>query len=288
MMRIPLSTCSVRLAALMLLLAAPAARAQREPATIPTSLAAAVLGPISSEMGMTPHFTVGMPPAGWPSALMPGAPWKVVGGVALGPLQMTLFDGPRSRDLVAEYTALVTRAGYREAAFGEEVRGGFVSGPRRRSYCSGSNLVSIIPRDSTATTRPLLVHFTSGSDACTDARIDGRHAPLEIPPLRGPAGARATNRSSGWSSNSVEQAVQLDGAIPAAEVLDHYTRQLVAAGWTAVAPPLVVGGSGVQALSVRDKSGIEWFGMLAVITTGEQRTVTLKMAKAMPGSPRSP
>ena len=286
-MRISLSTSSVLLAATALMLAVPVARAQREPATIPTSLAAAVLGPLSSEMGLTPHFTVGRPPAGWPSALVLGAPWKVVGGVQLGPLRMTLFDGPHSRDLLSEYTALVTRAGYHEATFGEEVRGGFVAGPRPRSYCSDTNLVSIIRRDSTATTRSLLVHFTSGSDACTDARIDGRHAPLEIPPLHAPVGTRAMSRSSGWSMNSIEQEAQLEGTAPAAEVLDHYTRQLVAGGWTTSAPPLVVGGSGVQALSVRDKNGNEWSGMLAVITTGEQRSVTLKMAK-MSGSPRSP
>lgn len=286
-MPISRSTCSIGVAALTLLFAAPSARAQRDPATIPTSLAAAVLG--STEMGMTPHFTVGRPPAGWPNALMPGAPWKVVGGVELGPLRMTLFEGPRSRDLAVEYTALVTRAGFHEAAFGDEVRGGFVSGPPPRSYCSDTSLVAIIPRDSTATTRSLLVHYVSGDagHACADARGDGRHAPIEIPPLHAPAGARTSNGSSGWSMNSVEQAVTLDGAIPAAEVLDHYTRQLVAGGWTAAAPPLVVAGSGVQALSLRDKNGAEWFGMLAVITTGEQRSVTLKMAKP-PGSLRSP
>lgn len=283
------SRSGVRLAALSLMLAAPCARAQREPATIPTSLATAIFSGLGAQTGMTARFTVGRPPAGWPRALLPGAPWKVVGGVEFGPLQATLMEGPRSRDLVAEYTALVTRAGYHEAFFGEESRGGFVAGPLPRSYCSGSGIVTLVPRDSTTTTRALLVQYMSGEpvQGCADARIDGQHAPLVVPPLHAPEGVQPMGRSSGWSFNSVEQTVQLTGSLTANEILAHYTRQLVAGGWTAAGQPIVSGGVGLQPLSARDKDGTQWEGMMIIITTDDQRNLTLRMAKPTTAS-RSP
>ena len=111
---------------------------------------------------------------------------------------------------------------------------------------------------------------------------------MDIPPLRAPDGERVMRRGSGWGDDYVEQSAQLDTTTSVAATLDHYARQLAAAGWSVVGRPLLDGEAGMQRLAVRDGKGTEWNGMLAVITNGGQRNVTLRMVKPMPGSPRSP
>lgn len=280
------STSSIRLTTFALLLAVPSARAQREPAMVPAALVNALWGNSSGEMGMAPRFTVGRAPAGFPRTLIPGAPWTIVGGLTFGPLRATVFEGPRRIDMVTEYTSLVTRSGYRRTSFGD-VQGGFVDGTRPIMYCADSTLVSIMPGDSTATTRTLVVHWTAISRGCEDGRMEGRHA-MDIPPLRAPDGERVMRRSSGWGDDYVEQTAQLDTTTSVAATLEHYARQLGAAGWTVVGQPLLDGGTGMQRLAVRDEKGTEWNGMLAVITSGGQRNLTLRMVKPMPGLLRSP
>ncbi|HET7186705.1 MAG TPA: hypothetical protein VFI52_01060, partial [Gemmatimonadaceae bacterium] len=269
------STSSIRLAAFALLLAAPSARAQREPVMVPVTLVNALWGNLSAETGMAPRFTVGRAPADFPHTLIPGAPWTIVGGVAFGPLRATVFQGPRRIDMVTEYTSLVTRSGYRKTSFGD-VQGGFVDGTRPIMYCADSTLLAIMPGDSTATTRTLLVHWNAISRGCEDGRMEGRHA-MEIPPLRAPYGERVIRRSSGWGEDYVEQTAQLDTTTSVAATLDHYARLLGAAGWTVVGRPLVYGGAGMQQLSVRDSKGTQWEGVMLVITAGEQRKLTLRM-----------
>ena len=283
-MRIALSTSRIPLVAMALTLAAPCARAQQEPAMIPTALATAMLGGFGSRTGMRPHFTVDQPPVGWPAALVPVAPWKVVGGFEFGPLRITMFEGPRNRDLVAEYAAILTRAGYGETILSDDVRGGFVTDKRPRLYCSASDLVSIIPADSTAMTRSLLVQYVRGDPghACASTRTVEQRAGLDVPSLQPPAGLRTLSFSNGWSTNSIDQTMQIDGAMGAPELLDYYTRLLVAAGWTAAGQPLVGSGTGVQPLSTHDKDGTRWEGLIMVITTGGQRNLMLRMAKPTP------
>jgi hypothetical protein len=272
--------------ALALMLAAPVAHGQRQ-TMVPVALANALWGGFASETGMVPRFTVGRAPADFPRALIPGAPWTVVGGVEFGPLRATLFEGPGSRDLATEYSALVTRSGYRRIVFGDET-GGFMDRQRPSMYCADSTLVSIMPGDSTATTRTLLVHWVPSSQGCADGRTEGRHAPLEIPTLRAPTGTRAFRRGSAWGEDYVEQNAQLDTTMSVAATIEHYTRQLVAAGWTVVGRPLLDAGTGMQRLAMRDEKGTQWNGILAVITAGEQRDLSLRMAKPRTASPRSP
>ena len=286
-MRRSFSTFNGRLIALALMFAAPAAHGQREPTMVPVALVNALWGNLGSETGMAPRFTVGRAPADFPRTLVPGAPWTIVGGVNFGPMRATVFEAPRSHDLAAEYEALVTRAGYRRISFGD-VAGGFVDRQRPNMYCADSTLVSVMPGDSTATARRLLVHWMSSSQGCVDGRTEGSHAPIDIPPLRAPSGTKVFRGSSGWGADNIEQSAQIDTTLSVAATLDHYTRQLVAGGWTAVGQPLLDGSSGMQRLSVRDGKGTDWNGVLLVITTGEQRDVSLRMARPRQGSPRSP
>jgi hypothetical protein len=92
-------------------------------------------------------------------------------------------------------------------------------------------------------------------------------------------GVRANRSGSGWGRDYIEQSARVDTTLSASAILDHYARQLGAAGWTVGAHPLVDGGTAMQRVTSRDKKGEEWQGALVVITSGPQREVTLRMTK---------
>jgi hypothetical protein len=268
-------------AALMMALATPG-HAQGNPPTIPTALAAAVVGGFEM-LGLSPHFVVGRAPADLPRALLPGAPWKIVGGVEMGPTRTLVLDAPRNRDAMADYLSFLARAGLKEVDFAAEA-GGFVDRPRLHIYCDDSVSVTVMPGDSTATPRSLVVGWSRGpsSRACGVTRMDRRMRPLVIPPLRAPTGVIAEVRGTGWSSDNGEQTARVDTTLSVTALLDHYARQLGSAGWTIADRPVVAGGVGLQRLATRDKQGEEWQGALIIITVGAQRELTLRMAKSTP------
>jgi hypothetical protein len=264
----------------MFVLAAPV-HGQRNPPTVPTVLATAVMGGYGM-FGALPHFVVGRAPADWPSALLPGAPWKTVGGVEHGPMRTVVLEAPRTRDAVGDFVALLTRAGLREMS-PFDTKGGFEGALWRppRTYCNDSSLVTFAPLDSTAATRSLVVNVIRGPSAraCADEPMIRDMEPLDIPALRAPIGVSAHRRGGSTGTNYMEQVVEIDTTVGVARALDHYAQQLAAAGWTVVGRPLVDGGAGLQRLSVRDRKGTEWQGVLLAITMGAQRHVALRMAK---------
>jgi hypothetical protein len=267
-------------AAVLFLTLGNRALAQREPATVPTVLATVLVGGFVAEMGMAPHFVVGREPGGWPTALRPGASWKPVGGVELGPMLVAVFDAPPGRDATADYEAVLTRAGLKLIDLARPDVGFVAEAPARRMYCNDSLSVTTMLKDSVSATRPLAVTVVRGEAArgCQMLAAERRESPLDVPPLRAPTGVAARRRGSSWGGGSLEQNAQLDTTLSVDAILDHYSRQLAAAGWT-IGKPLVDAGTGLQRLSVRDRNGTEWQGALLVVTTGQSRQVALQMMK---------
>lgn len=274
------------LALLVAVAAAPTLRAQREPATIPSVLGAALLGGFGELPGGGPHFFVGRAPAGWPAALVPPAGASTVGGVAVGQMRMAVYRFPRSVDPFASYQPVVSRAGL-TALSAEAIGTGFI--PQRRldatMFCGNLGTLGIAQLDSTATTRTLVVSIVSADvSAPCGSRLapstEGRKEPLAIPSLSAPRGVAVRPGGRGWSENSMELSAQLDTTMSANAILTHYLAQLTAAGWKAVGVPSLADGIAAQQLSTRDASGPEWRGAVFVITVGERRDVMLRMARA--------
>jgi hypothetical protein len=254
--------------------------AQRNPPTVPTVLATALLGGFAGATGVSPHFVVDREPAGWPRALRPAAPWKTVGGLAVGPIVIAVFGGPRTAGADGGLPAVLTHAGFRPVA--GSLTAGFGAGAPPQMYCDDSTLVTLATVDSTASTRFIaLTRMARGLTlGCSEAQAGGPKAPLAIPPLRAPSGVTTRRAGGGYGSDYTETSAQLDTTISVAAILEHYTGQLRAAGWTAVGRPVVDGDAGLQRLSVRDRAKAEWLGVLLVVPAGGRRQLVLRMARA--------
>ncbi len=287
-MHIALSSLITRTAALTAVLVAavaPPSRAQRDnPPTIPTVLASALVNGFSSVLGESFRFVVDRVPEGWPRALMPPASLHTIGGVAIGSLRVAVFSLPRSADVTGGYLALLTRAGFKPFITPQS-SGGFVSATAElTSFCDDSSMVSVVTVDSTASTRWIAVTHASGSmstgcDAGGAANVRAASS-LDLPRLRAPRGVTVRTTSSGEGSTHVETTAKLDTSLTVDAVIAHYAAELATAGWTVSAKPLVGDGVAMRQISVRDKKGADWRGVLLLITSGDTHELTLRMTKA--------
>jgi hypothetical protein len=264
--------------------ATPMLRAQSEPATIPTVLGAALIGGFGEIGGQGPHFFVGRTPAGWPAALVTPSGATTVGGVAFGPMRMTVYRYPRSADPIASYTTVLSRAGFKPFLTGTN-DAGFVSRRREATmFCGDAGSLGIVELDSTVTTRTLVASLVTGGNSAPCATMSSTPSarskePLAIPPLHAPRGVAVRPGSRGWSDGSMELSAQLDTTLSADAILAHYSAQLTGTGWKALGAPSRGEGIAVQQLSTRDASGAEWRGAVFVITVGDRRDVMLRMAR---------
>lgn len=261
---------------------------QDDPATIPTALANALAAPYTQMFGERPHFVVARAPSGWPAMLRATAPAKLVGGLTIGPIRSVVYRYPRRVNAMEAWQHLLTTAGFTHAATPGRPRGGFTSGDtgETTSWCGANGVAGVQAVDSTATTRSVLVTFVSNqtTTACgpSTSRSDPMKPPLEIPTLAAPFGVEASPEGTGWSGDNMHTSVHVDTTLSADSLLEHYARQLVAAGWQ-VGGRLSDGSIALLPLSVRDATGKAWVGALTLITTGDSRTVTLNMMPAVPG-----
>lgn len=279
-MRIPPVVRSALLATTLVATLGVAAPAQGNPATVPTVLATALLGGFAGELGGPPRFVVGREPAGWPRALHPGAPWKVVGGVEVGPIVIAVFGGPRTADASGGLAALLERTGLRPFVAPKSA-GGFTTGTQPKMYCDDSSFVTIATVDSTASARVVAVTRLGRGmrSGCSQAAGGEISTPLVVPPLRPPNGVTARHGSTGFGNDYVEASAQLDTTVSVAVILDHYAAVLRATGWATVGRPVSDGESGLQRLSARDRTGVEWQGALIVVSAGGRRQLTLRMLR---------
>lgn len=288
------SSRAVATATMLVSLVSPRATCaqQIEPATIPTVLATALVAPFTSMFGKQPHFVLAHTPDGWPTDLSTSAPATLVGGFSLGPLHSAIYRYPRRVDAVKAYERVLAGAGFTRGMSMDRPHGGFTSeAPREMpAWCRNDGSVTVTVVDSNATTRSLLVTYVSdretfGPCAPPPSPSESWKPPLEIPSLTAPSGVTASAGGTGWSGENMRTSVNVDTTISADSLLEHYARQLAAAGWQ-MGKRLSDGSTALQPLSFRDARGKEWVGALTLIMGADSRTVTLNVMPAI--SERAP
>jgi hypothetical protein len=274
----------------MLLVAAPGVSSlhaqQRNPDTIPTSLAIALTGPYMQLFEELPHFVVGRAPEGWPAALEAPAPAALAGGVTFGPMRTAVFQYPATVEPASAYREVLTRAGYTRGRNPMTPQGGFTSQEPfgYATYCGKDGVVTVTDADSMAMKRTILVTFVAPparSPACGELSMTtGRpEFPVTIPPLVAPPGVSAQARGMSRSGGEFTTSVRLDTTLAVPALLDHYARQLSRAGWK-VGKRLADRNTGLQSIATRDSTGTVWSGALILVTSGAQRVLHLTMSAA--------
>jgi hypothetical protein len=239
--------------------------------------------PLGDDEGLV-TCVAGATPRGWPKALTPGSPVRVVGGGGFGPLRVAVFEFPRKQSVGATMERVAKTAGLSRAEKGSIPGGGFIQGsvvPQGAlAFCGASGAVIANVVDSTPTGRLVSVLWTSEREAlstCRTAEARESSPPLAIPILTAPAGVKLRPGGSGFSDGHIETTARVDTAYTAELLLAHYATQLTAAGWT-VTPSSARGeGIALRQLTTKDSQGELWHGALIIITGGREREVTLRM-----------
>jgi len=269
--------------------AAPRAVAQTSATQLPAPLVAALMAGARDGTPSEALYYVGALPPGWPAALTATGSASVVGGMSASGQLVAIFADTTSRFLAA-YLTQVERAGWNEPPSPEF--GGFrpASMPSGGFQSSGYR-IALLCRDSAGVVASPVPGATSGAfvhvmyrrvdPGCQPSRFPAvRNSMLELPALRAPQSARGAGgggTSGGGSSVSTETRFT-DPTLSAPQVVAHYSRQLVAAGWT-VSDSASHDGIAVQAFDARDKDGHPWRGAITVIATDGLRDVSLVMTR---------
>ena len=277
---------------------------------VPRELALALMSPYGfSPSGAgpgAPELLVGRAPS-WvpPDLLRLGSNTEVLGSVSLGRrgsarsrFGTVIVALPGQPDSVLHaYEGDLTRAGWtRSPSWGGQA-GGFVS--------TGFDRPVVLCRDSTS------VMAAAGSRAggrsgallrLTVSRIDPRSSPCverarvelssdagpSLPELRAPAGAVVSGTSGGATMTSLGDGVRsreistvVTTTMKPTALAAHYASQLRAAGWSSLGQA-GTRDAAVEALDMRDSSGVPWRGVLTVLALGrpDQRAVTLRLLRA--------
>lgn len=259
-------------------------RAQRQdPPTIPTVLATAIMHEFASAFGDKPHFFVDTVPDGWPRTLRPSASSRTIGGMRIGSLAVAVFSMPRSAEASGGFRSTLERAGFKPLV-NRLTEGGFVNAtPGPLAFCGDSAMVTVVPVDSSASTRWIAVLRASGemSSGCSSEQMTVVHsAELDLPSLGAPRKASVRSTSIGRGVHHVETTTRLETSLSIDAVFAHYGTQLSAAGFNVSAPPLVGDGVALRQVSTRDMRGTDWRGVLLLIASGNAQELTLRMTRA--------
>ena len=266
-------------AALLVLAAAIPSSAQSTSKSLPTDLVTALFSG-GQTVGSGATYSVGELPAGWPALLKPPGS-SAVGGLAFGHTLVALFADTSPRPL----DSYITRLG--DAGFSQPTpRGGsgFISSGGRYSwYCRDSAVVRATMVPAPANSRWLRVSYTAGVPTACVARESAQpitprsRSILALPELPPPATLSPGRAGGGASEESVSSHTMLSGtSVTPEELVQHYTRLLTAAGWTASAAASD-SGTAVQLLRARDATGRPWQGALFVYARAAGRTAVLEM-----------
>ena len=260
------------------LLAACASRPEVQPALVPAPLVNAVFNdrlPSASP----PVYSVGVVPAGYPSKLVPGAPARVVGGMATSVEVIAVF-ADSTRRLGADVEELLQRAGYARPVAPPEA--GFTSGysPTYNVYCSDS--ASVFPEHLSGANRNLLrVTFRPfrRGNGCPVARpaLVATPEQLKIPALMPPPGVHVSSAGGGGGGGGVNSRAEVTGSdLVASAILAHYSAQLTGAGWRARTPAI---GDQVAAqyFEATTPGGSQWSGVLMAVGGGKTLSLSLNM-----------
>jgi hypothetical protein len=273
------------------LLAGTGALSAQTPSTsVPVDLANVLLAPSSGVYD--PQYFVGAAPPGWPVTLAPESPARVLGGLR-HPRQLTMvFVDSTVRQPLAAYVRKIETAGLTRPAsppqHGFASSGGFQSTDGRLPFwCTDSARVRVTARPDMAGLTQVRVAYemlpagTCAPSERTAARMQGSPTltQLKLPPLLPPAGMLSRGAGGGGGGSSIHASVRFDTTtISPAELLAHYSVQLVKAGWTAY-PPTVNGSFVGQPFEALDEQRRTWRGTLLVMPTGIACEVTILMAR---------
>ena len=279
-------TNAIARGALLVLTLASQAQAQRDdPPLIPLALAQSI--PIM--FGEPPHFSVGHPPASWPSRLVPGAPATIVGGMTLGPITTMVLEYPHSGEGRTHAIALATRAGFVKKP-GPDMSTGFAAPGNDASdlFCSDSGAALIMLPDTVKTSHKVaLIYLSAESHGTSCGPAQGMSGgitsdAIQFPSLHAPPGARVIPSGTSSSSEGTQMTAFVDTTFDASTLLTHYGRQLAMAGWKVGAKPVIGDGIAMLQLSARDTAGVQWWGFISVITAPTSREVVIRMVRPTP------
>jgi hypothetical protein len=294
------------LACVVVMLASAAAHPllaqSREPAprVIPAVLVDAMFASIGWPSAPDSRFSVGRVPDGWPAALIPRAPAKVIGGSTFQGQRDIVVSYPRSAPAESLYTTLLSRAGFTMADSSRlDAPAGFASGSiifggalRGHAWCGADDRTAVVlPFDSTSTTRLLHVILFVGErgpvSACGKApeRDAGRmmsNIALRVPVLLAPRGAYVASTGMHAGGSSFDLQAQADTALSALALTTHYGKELERGGWKLIGAPASSGGSAMRAVAARDVRGAAWQGAVVVLTVGDHRELHVMMGQVNP------
>ncbi len=265
---------------------APIALGQDQPTMIPTVLANAMF--LDYGMMGKPSYVLGALPPGWPAGFIPTNA-RIIGSGTVGDpafihMQMGVIDLPKGTDANEMLRAMAIKAGYTPQGL-PPVQSGFVASPtpQAKGYCKGASLVAISPADSVRTPDTYVIAVMTGEGArqsCAPGagQMSGFGGAVKLPPLEPPRGARAFGGGSSWSGSNGSYQSGLVTTMPTDSILAHYTKQLVAAGWTAEGRPASADGVSVQRFSLREKDE-PWSAALIIMAAGEKRNIMVQFSR---------
>ncbi|MGH7654053.1 MAG: hypothetical protein ACREN6_05255 [Gemmatimonadaceae bacterium] len=219
-----------------------------EPATVPTELAAALIGAGGINGNDEPRLLVGAIPE-WvtPRIVVPGGA-KVLGAAFQGTSVLAVINIPyASETIVTDLKQQLLQRGWKAIPVRTPMAiGGFLPAPAlapegpplRVTLCEGPNMMSVFlaRRDSHSADVVYRLSTPSGISVCNAPQMPTGMYRSPFPPLYNPtrsADARMTGDCSTTMLGSQGQGTTLRTALSADSLLEHYGRQLTDSGWTA-------------------------------------------------------
>jgi hypothetical protein len=270
-------------------LAAQEPRRLAQPDSIPFALAAALAS--GGGFGTEPQILVGSMPEWASRAVFVPANGRVLGSAFIGNTLLAIVAVPTTIDsLVADAANHLRAQGWKNPPPTPNFGGGFRPAPSagasagnlaRATLCKDQQMVLISSSSSRgASTLSFRVINASGYSACRPPELQVMVQRTIIPTLYNPstaADARMTGDCSTTLGGSSGTNTTLRTAIAPEALLEHYGRQLVDSGWTAVsAQPTTVG----RVWTRTDSAGGQLEASLTVTTPprdGGCRDVTLSI-----------
>jgi hypothetical protein len=269
------------LASLSLCLAGCATHQLPPPGMVPTPLVDALMTDRGGMPGAAPDISIGVLPAGFPGALIPDGPVHVVGGMKNAG-EITAIFADSTRRLAAVFEQLFAQRGFTRPE--TQRASGFRAGFGAATYfCNDSAMVSAAPLGGAERNFARVTYRVShGPQTC--GAYGSRPVPIDedtlaLPALTAPPGVRVRGTGGGGGSSGINSNAEMTGqGIVLADVLAHYTSQLVAAGWTAAGAPAIGGRVAAQFFEAKGSKGVRWHGVLMIAGDATAIQLTLNMS----------
>lgn len=248
----------------------PPAKAQQQPATVPTELAMVLLDRGGSFTGNpTPQIVVGRAPSGIPGSLTSANGAVIVGGIEY-PQAATLvlaFTLPPNQALKA-YDEHLLAAGWKPPPPFPGQGSGFVpSGypaAAGKMYCADSGAVHVtyVPAANGGSYLKVDNNRNTQHSYCAPRDPNMLRGPsFKFPTLVAPPGMSQQGGGGGTGGDNVETRARLLGALEAPAIVAHYAKQLDSAGWK-MGTIATSGSLAVMPAAAKDSAGTLWVGAL--------------------------